>query len=113
MGIFSEITMRTLLAATAAATLLFGTALAQNGGDQPAAKEPNNAAVNTTGGNNSMTPVAGANSFTMAEAKSHIEARGYTHVHGLKKDNSGVWRGTATKDGQSGPVSLDFQGNVN
>jgi hypothetical protein len=24
-----------------------------------------------------------------------------------------VWRGMATKDGTSGPVSLDYQGNVN
>ena len=25
----------------------------------------------------------------------------------------GVWRGTATMNGNSGPVSLDYQGNVN
>ena len=30
-----------------------------------------------------------------------------------KKGQDGVWRGTATKDGQSGAVSVDYQGNVN
>jgi hypothetical protein len=57
--------------------------------------------------------VAGANSFTMAEARQHIEAKGYTHVTGLKKDQSGVWRGRATLNGNAAPVSLDYQGNVN
>jgi hypothetical protein len=104
--------MRTLLAATAAAAFMLGNAMADDTSMQ-ANKRPNNPAVNTTGTNNSTTPVAGANSFTMAEAKSRIEARGYSDVHGLKKDGNGVWRGTATKDGQAGPVSLDFQGNVN
>jgi putative membrane protein len=33
-------------------------------------------------------------------------------VSGLRKDDQGVWRGTATKDGRSVNVSLDFQGNV-
>ena len=58
-------------------------------------------------------PVAGANSFTMSEAKSQIEANGYTHVAGLKKDKDGVWRGMATKDGASGNVSVAYQGDVN
>ena len=55
----------------------------------------------------------GANSFTKAQARSRIEARGYTKVAGLHKDQSGVWRATAQKDGNSVPVSLDYQGNVN
>jgi hypothetical protein len=63
--------------------------------------------------NNSSTPVAGANSFTKSEATKQIEAKGYSNVTGLKKDKDGVWRGMATKDGQSGPISVDYQGNVN
>ena len=35
------------------------------------------------------------------------------HVAGLIKDKDGVWRGTAEKNGTSGPVSVDYQGNVN
>ena len=30
----------------------------------------------------------------------------------FQKDDSGVWRGKAMKDGKSVDVSLDFQGNV-
>ena len=63
--------------------------------------------------NNSSTPVKGANSFTKMEAQKQIEAKGYTHVAGLAKDKEGVWRGTAEKNGASGPVSVDYQGNVN
>lgn len=39
--------------------------------------------------------------------------QGFTHVTMLKKDNAGVWRGTAVKDGQAVHVSVDYQGNVN
>ena len=98
----------TLLLLTAAS--LFGTsALAQN---PPAADRPNNNAVNSAGQNNSSKPVAGANSFTEGQAKSKIEEAGWTNVTALKKDDNGVWRGKAMKDGKSVDVSLDFQGNV-
>jgi hypothetical protein len=63
--------------------------------------------------NNASAPVAGANSFTKKQATAQIEAKGYTHVTGLTKGKDGVWRGQASKDGQSGPVSVDYQGNVN
>jgi hypothetical protein len=33
-------------------------------------------------------------------------------VSALKLDESGVWRGTAMKEGKSVAVALDFQGNV-
>ena len=57
-------------------------------------------------------PVAGANSFSESQAQARIEARGFTNVTGLKKDDQGVWRGQATKDGKSVSVALDYQGNV-
>jgi hypothetical protein len=82
-------------------------------GAQPAQNSPQNPAVKTDSGNNSDMPVKGANSYTESEAKSRIAAMGYSHVSGLKKDDNGVWRGTATKAGQRKHVSLDFQGNVN
>ena len=37
---------------------------------------------------------------------------GFTNVSNLKKDETGVWRGRATKDGKTVDVSLDYQGNV-
>ena len=89
--------------------LATGNALAQN---PPANNGPNNKAVNTTTENNPGAPVAGANSFTEGQAKSRIESKGYTNVSSLKKDDKGVWRGTAMRDGKSVDVSLDFEGNV-
>jgi len=73
---------------------------------------PNNAAINTPNRSAAGGPVAGANSFTEGQAKSRIEANGYTSLSGLMKDDSGVWRGKAVKDGKPVDVSLDFQGNV-
>ena len=94
------------------AVLSLSTALAFAQG-MPAQTGPANPAVKSMDSNNSTTPVSGKNSFTMAEAKSHIEDKGYTNVTKLKQDGSGVWRGMAKKDGKSGPVTLDYQGNVN
>ena len=91
------------------ALLMASPASAQN---PPATDRPNNSAVNTQGVNNSTT-VAGANSFTEGQAKSKIEDAGYTNVTSLKKDDSGVWRGKASKGGSMTDVSVDFQGNVN
>jgi hypothetical protein len=80
---------------------------------QPAQPKPGNNAVNSSGQNNSNAPVAGRNSFTEGQAKSKIEAAGYTQVSDLKKDDDGVWRGKASKGGSSTSVSVDFEGNVN
>ena len=57
-------------------------------------------------------PVKGANSFTLDEARRRIEAGGFTQVSGLKKDDDGIWRGQAMKDGASVSVFCDYQGNV-
>jgi len=90
------------------------TVFAQNAAVPDAAQTgPQNPAMKGMHENNADAPVKGANSFTRAEAKKQIEAKGYTHVARLAKDKDGVWRGTAQKDGASGPVSVDYQGNVN
>jgi Peptidase propeptide and YPEB domain len=55
----------------------------------------------------------GADSLNQQEATSRIEAKGYSDVAGLKKDDHGIWRGKATmKDGRSVAVILDLQGNI-
>ena len=102
--------MRVFVLTIAAVGIFATAAFAQ---DLPAQQGPANPAVKSMDGNNSSMPVAGANSFTMGEAKAHIEAKGYTNVTDLKKDQNGVWRGTAAMDGKSGPISVDYQGNVN
>jgi hypothetical protein len=57
-------------------------------------------------------PVAGANSFTEGQARSRMEAHGYTNVGVLTKDDNSIWRGKAMKDGTSVNVALDYQGNI-
>jgi hypothetical protein len=103
--------MRKALIVGATLAVIGGAALAQNQ-TPPAQQGPGNRAINTEGVNNSNVPVAGANSFTESQAKSRIEAGGFSNVTELKKDDNGVWRGKAVKNGKSSAVSLDFQGNV-
>jgi hypothetical protein len=103
--------MRKLLITTAIVAVAIP-AMAQQP-SPPANRDANTPAVNTpNSAPNPGAPVAGANSFTEGQAKSRIEARGFNNVAGLKKDNDGVWRGTATQGGKSVKVSVDFQGNV-
>ena|ERR1051326_7257405 len=119
--------MRFAVTAAVAATLIAGSALAQNYGTTQSAtpnasttttdntanrNAPSNPAIKTAEGNNPGAPVPGANSFTAGQAKARIESRGYANVTGLAKDNNGFWRGSAMKDGKSVNVTLDYQGNV-
>ncbi len=89
-----------LLTCFAAFAIATSAAVAQT----PAVKSPSE--------NNPAAPVPGANSFTEGQAKSHVEAAGYTDVTALKKDANGVWTGSAKKGGQTVTVKVDFQGNV-
>jgi hypothetical protein len=57
-------------------------------------------------------PLKGANSFTEGQARDRALARGYTEVTGLKKDDDGIWRGTASMDGKNVGVAIDYKGNV-
>jgi hypothetical protein len=100
--------LRTIFAIVAAATFTVGSAFAAD--LTPSA--PHNPAVKTSEGNNPGAPVAGANSYTQGEAKARIEKRGFSQVSALKKDASGIWRGTAMKDGKHVNVGLDYEGNV-
>ncbi|RUW86962.1 DUF4142 domain-containing protein [Mesorhizobium sp. M7A.F.Ca.US.011.01.1.1] len=79
--------------------------------DAPAA-DSTAPAVSNSDTTNPAAPVPGANSFTEDQAKSAIEKAGYADVSALTKDDKGIWRGTASKDGKSVPIALDFQGNV-
>ena len=57
-------------------------------------------------------PLPGANSFTEGQAKSRLEANGYSNIGALKKDDNGVWKGTATHSGAQVNVSVDYRGNI-
>ena len=84
-----------------------------------------NAAVNSSGNAGSdinasgtvnilaMTALEkGANSFTEGQAKSRIASAGFADVSELKKDEQGVWRGTATRGGKKEQVGFDYKGNI-
>ena len=89
--------MRVYLAIAAAAAMISSFAAAQ-----PANRDANTPAVNTPNSPpNPGAPAAGANSFTEGQAKSRIESNGYANVSDLRKDDQGVWRGKAMKDGKS------------
>jgi len=57
-------------------------------------------------------PLKGANSFTEGQAKDRALAHGLGNVSGLKKDDNGVWRGSATQDGKQVQIAVDYKGNV-
>jgi hypothetical protein len=57
----------------------------------------------------SISPATG---LTEGEAKSRLEARGYSNVGGLHKDAFGIWHGTATRNGKTFKLSLDVKGNI-
>jgi hypothetical protein len=103
--------MRHIVLTAAALSLVASVAYAQQ--DTAPQSGPQNPAVKGMHDNNSAMPVAGANSFTMKEARSQIEAKGYTRVANLKKDKDGIWHAKAMKDGARVPVTVDYQGNVN
>jgi hypothetical protein len=58
------------------------------------------------------TPQSAVRAFTEDQAKSQIEANGYSSVSGLRKDAKGIWQGKAAKDGSPANVTLDVNGHV-
>ena len=74
-----------------------------------------NAAVNDKPADSPQTTGTvepGANSFTEAQARSRFEAQGFTAVMDLRKDDQGIWRGKATRNGQQVGVALDYKGTI-
>jgi hypothetical protein len=59
---------------------------------------------------NGLSP--GANALTEAQARSRLERNGYARVSDLKKDDDGVWRGSAMKNGSTTNVAVDYRGNI-
>jgi len=108
-----------LILATVTAAILGTSALAQSpatpspadsgalGTANPAATIKPKSGPESTG---SVEP--GANSFTEAQARSRLEAQGFQDVKDLRKDDQGIWRGTAMRNGQGIGVALDFRGTV-
>jgi hypothetical protein len=103
--------MRVITAALLTAALIsVGAASAQSAGTIADPHAGQNAAIKSPHG--SGLPSKGANSFTKKQAVRRMAKAGY-QVGGLSKDKDGLWHGSATKDGKTVDVSLDFKGNVN
>jgi len=94
--------MKKLIIASLIATATSFGAMAQTSTTAPTPTSPVDA----------NAPLPGANSFTEGQAKSRLEANGYTNVMDLKKDDNGVWKGKATNAGASVNVSVDYRGNI-
>jgi hypothetical protein len=94
--------MKKLIIATLIVSATSFGALAQTSTTSPTPKSPVDA----------NAPLPGANSFTEGQAKSRLEANGYTEITGLKKDENGVWKGMATNAGAKMNVSVDYRGNI-
>jgi hypothetical protein len=89
-----------------------GAAFAQTGTNTIPVANPPAVPSTSPDSKNAAAPVAGRNSFTESEARSRLEAHGYTNVGALTKDDKSIWRGKATKGGTSVDVALDYQGNI-
>jgi hypothetical protein len=62
---------------------------------------------------NSKATYEGANSLNEDQVKLRIEAKEYSDVAELRKDDRGIWRGKAKlKDGRSVDVTFDLEGNI-
>jgi len=86
--------------------------IASTMGDTSSATSSTTPAVATKDTANPAAPVPGANSFTEDQAKTRIQDAGFSDVTALSKDDQGIWRGQATKDGKKTAIALDYQGNV-
>lgn len=88
-----------------------GTGVVNRNTGTAAASGDRNQAVTTTNAN-APQPARGSSSFSAGQARRRLERDGFQNVSGLHKDNGGVWRGSATKDGQTVQVWLDYKGNT-
>jgi putative membrane protein len=99
--------MKTSLATVAAFMLATTMTIAQTTAPAPA---PSTSATPPT---TSATLEPGANSFTEGQAKARFEEAGLTDIADLRKDDQGIWRARAKKDGRDVTAGLDFKGNIN
>jgi hypothetical protein len=108
--------MRLVHNLVAVATLVAAPAIAQTVAPQRSApghdSTSNPAVASPSDTGKAAAPAAGANSFTEGQAKSRLESDGYTNITQLLKDDHGVWRGQATKAGQTVNVAVDYKGDI-
>lgn len=111
--------LKIILATSAAALLL---AACGNSGEAEApvegpavssAEAPANPPVDTQPTSEKAALTPGANSFTEGQAREAIEKQGYTIAGPLTQDEQGIWKGQASKSGETATtVSVDYKGVV-
>jgi len=97
--------------------LAAGLAIAPNADAQMTAPTGNTTApLAATRAESAVVPAAqleaGSNSYTEGQARSRLESNGFSAINGLRKDDNGFWRATATRGGTAGDVAMDFQGRI-
>jgi PBP1b-binding outer membrane lipoprotein LpoB len=75
-------------------------------------ESPRNEAVAENQNKQDVQETPGANSFTEAQARGHIESAGYTNVTELALNSDGLWAGKATRDGATVNVTVDYKGTI-
>ena len=92
-----------------------GGASSGTSGGQESVTRPNTDHADPARGTATVPPAsleAGANSFTEGQARARLEQAGLRDVKELKKDDQGIWRGQAMRDGKAVQVGFDFKGNL-
>ena len=56
--------------------------------------------------------MAAGRSCRITSSPDRALAAGYSDVSALNKDDKGIWRGSANKDGKPVKVAVDYKGNV-
>jgi hypothetical protein len=92
---------RSLIAASAIA-IVIGSAMAQTKTPTPMPHPSPEATA----------PEQGSNSFTETQVRERLTTSGFTGISALAKDEQGVWRGRAMRDGVQIGVAVDYRGNV-
>ncbi len=93
------------LAALLVVAATSGAALAQTGMDVHGLKSNESGVVG-----DKLEP--GASSFTEGQVRDKFEQMGFGEVTDLRKDDQGIWRGSARHAGKELRIGLDYKGHV-
>ncbi len=97
-----DLAMKTLCLALLCSAMITGVAMAQSSTatPRPGPDSDQNA------------PLPGVGPLTEGEARTRLQAGGYTSVDEFKDDGKGVWTGKAMHHGQQVTVSIDDTGTI-
>ena len=87
-------------------------ATAQNQANPAPSSDAPNPAMKSPDATASAPLAKGRNSFTRGQAQARIQKAGYSNVQNLTLDANGLWQATATQNGQTVHIALDYKGDV-